>query len=245
MEAYGLIGRGKIIVEKLDTKPSFATCDCGRLIYVTDEEAFYGGSNDRWVYIAGKKGTISKDDLMWGTGPNDIHAGTMPFDIIDTNFDASKVSTVEDALNALSDGSGIGNNAISSDHLQTNSVIPDAINFGFGGTHVSAQSIPCRMKIASNIQSNSNIQETIEKFQSEFVYRSEYSVETSDWIYDSTEDLYSYTILFDSYINIPPVVQCLYNNELILPAKVKFYSGLYKVTIYMAKTCKLYVIILG
>lgn len=245
MEVYGFSATGKVLVEVLDEKPIFSTCDCGRIIYTTDDEAFYGGSNDTWVYIAGKSGAVAESDIMWGFDVDEVNADSIPFDTINTNFDASVVSTVRDAINALSDGTGICDGAIQTEHLSNDSITPDAINFGYGGTHVQASSIPCTSKVASLTTTKTNIQEAIELIENSMVYRKNYSIDTNQWTYDSTEDLYCCTLIFDSYIGLPPLVQCIYNNAIIIPAKIKFYSSVYKVKIYMVKAYKLDVTILG
>jgi len=66
MKFHGIDMRGKFVVQRLSTIPTFVSTDKGRLIYVEDEDEFYFGGTSEWKKGGGGSGAVGGgDDLLF------------------------------------------------------------------------------------------------------------------------------------------------------------------------------------
>ena len=73
MEFHGIDMKGKIVLERVDTVPVWASGDEGRIIYDKFTESLYHGTDEGWLYIASGDQTITLEGDVTGIG-----IGTIP-----------------------------------------------------------------------------------------------------------------------------------------------------------------------
>lgn len=71
---YGRVYYGPLIIERLDTLPSWTSADVGRIVYVNDVGKMYIGENTQWVEGGGGGGGSGTSGSSGTSGISDTYA---------------------------------------------------------------------------------------------------------------------------------------------------------------------------
>jgi len=93
MDHYGINMEGPINIERLASLSSWIATDVGRVVFVIDENVYYGGGNSAWILI----GSVS--DLVYSSSWNGV-VDVSP----SKNAVYDKIEDLEDSINSIEIG---------------------------------------------------------------------------------------------------------------------------------------------
>ena len=234
MKTYGLEMQGKLVLQKIQSLPTWTPYDEGRLVYVVDEDTYYIGGISDWIELI--KGKISNKQ---------IRASEVLVDSLLDYFDP--LTKVNSALDGLADGQAIRNKAIVTRHLTPEIIRKEHIKFGLNPDLVKAADIPCKDIINSvDTPRNSNIQDVIDGLISKMAMCVNKKIQLSSWSYNIVDEVYVATLYYhpirQGYVN----VQCFdEQGAMILPSKIKVIPDTRQVEISVPYRLVLNVVITG
>jgi hypothetical protein len=244
MKSYGMEMDGNFVIEKIAVKPIWTSEQLGRLIYVEADETYWLGGHTSWISIGSTVAYIKKGHIDFGYGLNQVNASSIPFEDSARN-DVISAENVHDAIVSISNGDGLGDNAISSRSYGEESILNTHIKWGSTDDYVGAKDLPINSNFTGVVKVIST-EEAINQIETNNPSIVRKLVSPSGWELAPAENLYRVTVVINPISNSLSVVQC-YNQigELVLPAKVTADLDNNRVYVWMPSPMSLTIVVIG
>jgi len=243
MDSYGLQMDGAFVIQRSYVRPEFTEQQIGRFVFVESDNTYWFGGVVNWISIGVPDNSIGEKSINWGFNYNQINAKQIPFN------DSSEILPAEfvhDALISLSTGIGFKLKCLSSEILMDDVVKLYHVDWGFLESQINAESIPIKSKFRGLLTDASNVQESINRLETNSPIILRKTIDLASWEYNSELELYRAKLITIPITNKQIAVQCFNSiNELISPANIQVDSDNSCVYIWLLQKDVLAVTIIG